>query len=229
VRLVPPVVLPSVVVLAGPLIASWHTTVHTLIVQPNYPNLNHVTPWTSMLPVLHQRVYAVASGPGRALAILVTFAIGIAVCRRHYRLEVVLALLGVGVLLRLLGESVLDSFYTWPLLAIAIALAARRSMWRLVIATAIGLFATWWSNIVWRGVWPWWGVMMVLMIAALVVGWPEWASFRSTAAPTGPPTAPGPEGASPALELNGEASHRDGDPAMAPSGSAAPADKAPTG
>jgi len=180
-RLIPPVVVPSLIVLAGPLIASWHNTVSTLIDQPNHPNLNHVTPWTSMLPVLHQRLYAVASGPGRAIAIAITFAVGIAVCRRHYRLEVVLALLGVGVLLRLLGEAVLDSFYTWPLLAVAILLAARRSIWRLLTATAIGLFATWWSNLAWHGVWPWWGVMMLLMVAALVVGWPEWASFRAGA------------------------------------------------
>ena len=176
-RLVLPVVVPSVVVLAGPLIASWHATVHILVDQPNYPNFNHPTPWTSLLTPLRQQFVAVPSGPGRIIAIALAFVVGIAVCRRRYRLEVVVAVIGLGILFRLLGESVLDSFYSWPLLAVGVLLAARRGPWRLAAVSTVALFATWFSNVQWRGVWPWWSVLMLILAAVLALGWPERSSF----------------------------------------------------
>ncbi len=185
-RLVVPVVLPSALALAGPLLASWHATVHTLVDQPNYPNLNHPTPWTSLVPRLHEQFVAVSAGPGRAVAVLVSFAVGIVVCRSRYRLEVVLAVIGLGLLLRLLAEAVMDSFYTWPVLAVAVLLAARRGPGRLAMAGLVGLFATWFSNLEWRGVWPWWSILMVTLAAMLAIGWPERDSFA-------PGPDPGPE------------------------------------
>jgi len=187
-RLVLPVVLPSTLALAGPLLASWHATVHTLVDQPNYPNLNHPTPWTSLVPRLHQQFAAVPAGPARLVAVLVSFAVGIVVCRSRFRLDVVLAVIEFGLLLRLLAESVMDSFYSWPVLALAVLLAARRGPARFAAASVAGLFATWFSNLEWRGVWPWWSILMVTLVAMLAIGWPERGSFAAE-----PDPGPGPD------------------------------------
>jgi hypothetical protein len=41
--------------------------------QPNFPNLNHRTPWTALAPSIggHGLVMAVADGPGRLVAIVI--------------------------------------------------------------------------------------------------------------------------------------------------------------
>ncbi|MGP8059612.1 MAG: hypothetical protein ACLP9C_08255 [Acidimicrobiales bacterium] len=192
-RLVGPVVVPSALVLAGPLIASWHTTVHTLVDQPNYPGLNHLTPWTSLLPRLPERFLAVPSGPGRLAAVVVASAVGLVVCRSHHRLETVLAVIGVGLLLRLLGESVMDGFYSWPVLAVGVLLASRRGRLRLAAAAAVGVFATWFSDVDWRGVWPWWSILMVSLLVTLAIGWPERARTATAQSPAGPRAASGPD------------------------------------
>lgn len=190
-RLVAPVVVPSALVLAGPLIASWHATVHVVFQQPNYPSLNHPTPWTSLLPHLtHLPEPAVPSGPGRLAAVVLASVVGLVVCRSHYRLETVLAVIGLGLLLRLLGESVMDSFYSWAVLAVGVLLASRRGRLRLAAAAAVGLFATWFSNVDWRGVWPWWSILMVSLLVTLAIGWPERARTVTDRSPVRPPAAP---------------------------------------
>jgi len=67
-------------------------------------------------------------------------------------------------------------------------LAARRGPARLAAASGAGLFATWFSDLEWRGVWPWWSILMVTLVAMLAIGWPERGSF---AAEPGP--GPGPD------------------------------------
>ena len=42
--------LPSVLLLATPLAAEFHATVRALVDQPNFPNIDHRTPWTSFAP-----------------------------------------------------------------------------------------------------------------------------------------------------------------------------------
>lgn len=170
--LVVPLVVPTALVLLPPLVASWHATTHSLLDQPNYPYFNHPTPWTSLLPRLPGRFYAVAAGPGRLIAIAVAAVIGVAACRRGTRLEVTLAVVAVAFVLRVGGEAVLDSFYTWPVIGLAILLAARRGWPRLVANGALGLLATWLSNTHWSGVWPWWLAMVGTLVVMVAIGWP---------------------------------------------------------
>ena len=50
---------PSVFLLATPLIAEFRTTAHALVDQPNFPNIDHRTPWTSLAPPLGRHGTAV--------------------------------------------------------------------------------------------------------------------------------------------------------------------------
>ncbi len=68
--------VPGVVVLLGPLIASFHETVSALVQQPNYPLADHQTPWTALAPRVHIGVVAVAAGPGRLVSLALACGIG---------------------------------------------------------------------------------------------------------------------------------------------------------
>jgi hypothetical protein len=61
--------LPSAVVLALPLAASWNGTVHALVQQPNFPSIDHTTAFTWLAPSIGHQV--VSAGPLRLLAVLV--------------------------------------------------------------------------------------------------------------------------------------------------------------
>jgi hypothetical protein len=70
---------PAVLLLAAAAAANWPATIHAVTSQPNWPGLDHLTPWTSLAP--HLGDGAVAAGPARALAILL--ACGCALAARH--------------------------------------------------------------------------------------------------------------------------------------------------
>lgn len=171
-RMVPSLVLPSLVVLAPPLAANWHGTLHVLVDQPNYPDFDHLTPWTSLLPRLHQKIVAVPAGPGRAVATVVAVVAGYLACRRRPVLELMLWMSALGFLLRVVGESVLDSFYLWPVLAVGLVLAAGRARWRFGAVMALALFLSIFANRHLPGVWPWWGTVVGSLVAVLALSWP---------------------------------------------------------
>jgi hypothetical protein len=173
VALVAPLVLPSAVVLAGPLVASWHATIHALVDQPNYPSFNHPTPWTSLLPRLHERFVAVPAGPGRLVVTVASLVAGYAVCRRRPTVASVLWVVAAALFLRVVGESVVDAYYLWPVLAVVLVLAAGLPAWRwwATAATALGL--TWFSGVHLGGIWPWWSVVVLGLGACLALAWPS--------------------------------------------------------
>ena len=45
-------ILPAAAVMVTPLVANFHVTAQALLQQPNFPNIDHVTPWTSLAPVV---------------------------------------------------------------------------------------------------------------------------------------------------------------------------------
>jgi hypothetical protein len=184
-RLLVRAVIPGVVVLGPALIADWGELSYWLRHQPNYPAFNHVTPFTSSSPVIVYRHFdAVAAGPTRTFALGVALLLGVLFCRHRPSLERLLFVIGLVFLARVVFESVLDSYYTWPVMAIALVLASRGGWPRLVGATAVALFATWFSNLAWVGVWPWWGIMVATLVVLLALAAP-WPAARSQ--PTEPP------------------------------------------
>jgi hypothetical protein len=59
---------PAAVLLGAAAAANWKATCQAVTSQPNWPAIDHQTPWTLLAP--HMAGGAVAAGPGRVLAIL---------------------------------------------------------------------------------------------------------------------------------------------------------------
>jgi hypothetical protein len=178
-------VVPIAVLLLPALVFDWHEATQWIIHQPNFPYFNHLTPWTSLATRIPGRFVAVSAGPGRLIGVAVATALSVVVCRRHaQRLEVVLWAIEAAFFLWLAVESVMDSYYTWPVLALGLLLCARRKRWRLAAAGAVAIFVTWFSNVAWTGIWPWWIILMAGLLAMLALSWPGASSSPSPADPS---------------------------------------------
>ena len=159
---------PSVALLAAAAAANWSATVHAVTSQPNWPTIDHPTPWTSIAPRLGHG--AVAAGPGRLLAIVVACGCAIIVgqrwrAARHaaswspQALEEVLWWTALVLALRSVFESVMVAYYLWPVLAVAL-IAAVRSWPRLIATSAAAVTITFVSQVSWHGPWAWWASMV---------------------------------------------------------------------
>ena len=164
-------VLPSAVLLAVPLVASFRTTVHALVLQPSYPNIDHATPWTALAPHIsgHGAALTVASGPGRIVAFVVAIGLGIWVVGRRWLVhpERLALACAVALALRSYTESVMAAYYPWTALAVGLVVAARCTRLRFAIAGALAIGTTIVANfkIAWL---PWWAIEMAGMTALLV-------------------------------------------------------------
>jgi hypothetical protein len=172
---------PGAALLGAAAVANWHATWHAVTSQPNWPAIDHPTPWTQFAP--HMAGGAVAAGPGRILAILSACACGVLVWRRlgasrgatwsAETLREVLWWAALALALRSVFESVMVAFYLWPPLAVVLVAAATK--WRYLIpASAIAGVITFESQSDWRSAWGWWGLMVAgLALALLFAGVPR--------------------------------------------------------
>ena len=71
---------PAAVLLGAAAAANWKATYHAVTSQPNWPAIDHPTPWTPLAS--HMAGGAVAAGPARALAILAACGCALIVARR---------------------------------------------------------------------------------------------------------------------------------------------------
>jgi hypothetical protein len=159
---------PSVVLLGAAAAANWSATIHAVTDQPNWPTVDHPTPWVYLAPRMSHG--AVAAGPGRALAIAVACGCAIVVGQRwgaarhggpwsREILEHVLWWTAVVLALRSVFESVMVAYYLWPALAVALV-AAVRSWPRLVATSVVAAVITFASQVSWHGPWSWWSAMI---------------------------------------------------------------------
>ena len=159
---------PSVVLLGAAAAANWTATVRAVTSQPNWPKVDHPTPWTSLAP--HMSHGAVAAGPGRVLAIVVACGCGLALFRRWRAarhgaswspetLEEVLWWTAAVLALRSVFESVMVAYYLWPVLAVAL-IAAVRSWPRLITTSVAAVTIIFASQVPWHGPWAWWAPMV---------------------------------------------------------------------
>ena len=170
---------PGVVLLGAAAAANWSATIHAVTNQPNWPTVDHPTPWTSLAPRLGHG--AVAAGPGRILAIVVACGCAIIVGQRWRAvraapwspetLEQVLWWTAAVLALRSVFESVMVAYYLWPVLAVAL-IAAVRSWLRLAATSVAAVTITFVSQVSWRGPWAWWapmvaGLLLILFLARL--------------------------------------------------------------
>ena len=119
-------ILPAVALLVTPLISQFHATTHALLDQPNYPGVDHATPWTALAPVI--------SGKGtrshRCRRPWTTWSpslwpavVGWRARRWRHDPDLIVWAAAVALALRCLTESVMVDFYVWPTLAVGLVVA----------------------------------------------------------------------------------------------------------
>lgn len=172
--------IPPAAALGAAAVANWTATWNAVTRQPNWPDVDHPTPWTVLAPHLDHG--AVAAGPVRVLAIVVACACALLAGRRWraaregagLSAQVVWELLwwtALAMALRSLFEAVMVAYYVWPALAVALVAATRD--WPRLVATSIaaGLLTVTVQG-PWQGVWTWWvpvtaGLAVTLALAGI--------------------------------------------------------------
>lgn len=160
--------VPGTLLLGLALSANWKATLSAVTNQPNWPAVDHMTPWTSLAPRMSHG--AVAAGPARGIAVVLACGCAVLVERRWrtaprpfewspYALEEVLWWVGVTLGLRCAFESVMVAYYVWPPLAVAM-LAATRHWSRLVPTALVASALTCVAQASWHGPWIWWGAIL---------------------------------------------------------------------
>src|SRR5258708_9689527 len=71
---------PGALLLAAAAAANWTATIHAVPSQPNWPGVDHPTPWNSLAP--HLSTGAIAAGPARAVTILLASGCALVAARR---------------------------------------------------------------------------------------------------------------------------------------------------
>jgi hypothetical protein len=167
------VAVPSVAAVGAAAIANWTATVDAVTSQPNYPQIDHPTPWTSLAP--HLSGGNVAAGPARLLAVLFACgcAAGYAYRRRLGAIELpeLLWWVAAALAMRCVFESVMVAYYVWP--AITVALAAAAASWpRLIWTGIVADGVTFLSQLPWRSPWGWWSIIVAGLAVTLCCAWP---------------------------------------------------------
>jgi len=187
--------LPSALLIAVPLAQAWSATTQSLFRQPNFPTMDHPTPWLALAPVIskaHAVTLAsiretqlatgsirfdtrsmhfvlgevVAAGPGRLIAIGLAVLLGVYAYRNPPTPAKVIWLCCVALSLRCVFEAAMDPFYLWPPLALGFVTVAD-GRWRVASASGAAAFLTWWS---YRSVGPWeWWLPVVLLLGVVVI------------------------------------------------------------
>ena len=171
---------PAAVLLAAAAAANWHATFTAVTKQPNFPAVDHPTPWLFLAPHLSRG--SVAAGPARTLAIVVACGCAVALALRWRarrrdgppqqagwtpdELREIVWWCGVALALRCVFESVMVAYYPWPPLALAL-IAASRSWVRLVIAGSVATTLTFVTQDAWRNTWGWYAMVVVGLAVAL--------------------------------------------------------------
>lgn len=177
--------VPSVAMLAAAAAANWHATIKAVASQPNWPSVDHPTPWMFLAP--HAAGGAVSAGPARALTVVIACAGAVALSRRWrtardtgqwtpVAVQDLLWWTALALALRSVFEPVMVSYYVWPPLAVAL-IASSRSWSRLIATSAAAGIATFLSQADWHGQWLWWapvtgGVIVTLIFARFPMRWP---------------------------------------------------------
>jgi hypothetical protein len=182
---------PPAALLGAAAVANWHATYLAVAHQPNWPIVDHPTPWTPLAP--HMAGGAVADGPFRLLAILGACGCAPIVARRlrgarqpgrrtvdwsEETLSEVLWWAALALAVRCAFEPVMVAYYLWPALAVALITATRT--WPRLLATSVMAAAvTFGSQSSWRSPWGWWGAMVVGLALTLVFSVPSrWHVFN---------------------------------------------------
>ena len=184
---------PSALLLAAAAAANWSATIHAVTSQPNWPTVDHPTPWVYLAPQLSHG--AVAAGPFRTVAILAASLCALIAGRRWrtarhtawdaQTLEDVLWWTAAALALRCVFEPVMVAYYLWP--ALAVALVAAASNWLRLVATSVaaaGLTAL--AQVRWHGPWGWWAMVTAGLALVLWFARSRWPANKHGAVSSDP-------------------------------------------
>jgi hypothetical protein len=164
-------VVPAAVLTVPEVAASVHNAVHALVKQPTFPDLYtaHQTPWTFLAPKLGGKGKGtmVGGGPPRIATIFVATAVAGWARRWRERPEMLAWALALVLSVRIFLETVIYSYYVWPALAVAMAVAARGSLRRFAIAITLAIGVTVVGQ--WHMGWLAWWTIDVAGIAGLLM------------------------------------------------------------
>lgn len=166
---------PGAVLLGAALCANWSATSSAVANEPNWPSIDHPTPWTSLVPRMAHG--AVAAGPARAVTLLIACGCALVFERRRlsaaflpHATPVALADLlwwvALALALRCVFEPVMVAYYIWPSLAVALV-AASRDWARLVPGALAASALTFASQVSLGGPWAWWSMAVAGLALAL--------------------------------------------------------------
>jgi hypothetical protein len=166
---------PAAVALGAAAAANWDATYAAVTRQPNFPDINHPTPWAALSP--HMGDGVIAAGPARIVAILVACGCAVVAGRRWRAargtewdagtLRDVLWWVALALALRCVFEPVVVAYYLWPAMAVALVVASE-SWSRLIPAGIVATVLTGVSQTSWHGIWVWWAPMMALLALTLL-------------------------------------------------------------
>jgi hypothetical protein len=184
-----------VAVLAPALATNWAASTKAVGNQPNWPSVDHRTPWTSLSP--HLSHGAVAAGPARAVAIVLACICALVAERAHEggvlkaptwspeTFERVLWWTAVTLSLRCVFEAVMVAYYVWPALAVGL-LSASLTWKRILAAGVVSCALTFLSQLPWKGAFGWWAMVLFGLTLVLVFS----RAFRRRPAAQPPRAAP---------------------------------------
>ena len=162
--------------LTAVLVPNFHGSIHALFDQPNYPSIDHPTPWILLAPKLGHGV--VAAGPGRLIGLVLALAAGVLARRLKTDAAQIVWLAAVVLAIRCLFESVMDPYYVMPAVVVALVAATTVSWTRLMVAGAAGaglVVLTYFRP----DMWVYWLEMAGVFGALLLLAWPRRTSLAA--------------------------------------------------
>ncbi len=190
--------IPTALLLLPPLFQEWGPTTYAIFKQPNFPTVDHPTPWISLAPILtrarwvtaltihyshqkHKYVYGpvrtfigdtVSAGPGRTIAIVLACLVGVWVAHRKPSLGEVVWWAAFALALRCIFESVMDPYYVVPTLVLVVVLAFTVGKIRFLLTLAAAALCT--KTSYWHtGNWRYYLFVSVSLLLALAFSWPR--------------------------------------------------------
>jgi hypothetical protein len=200
------IILPSAILLVGPLVNEWGPTTRALLKQPNFPTLNHPTPWLALAPRLSPARYVltpeilehtlpdgkrvavaglkrvlsgevVSAGPGREVALALVVVIGVVLYRHKPSWPRLVWWIAVALSMRCVFESILDPFYFFPGLAIAVLAAFTTKSWKMsltMLFASVCTVVSFWH----LGDWTYYLLVNGSLLLTLLFAYPTEGSLR---------------------------------------------------
>ena len=147
-----------------------HASLHALLDQPNFPAINHATPWALVAPTLARGT--VAAGPGRVVGLVLAVMVGSLGIRSRHDLQRVVWLAAAVLGLRCVFESVMVPYYVMPLVVFALLAGLTSPNVRFIGIIAAGAALTVVTHLH-GNLWLYWSGVTSVSAVLLLLAWPR--------------------------------------------------------